>query len=105
MLKNKASGNVSNKACEYDIWQRKLAFEMYDKVWILPGLATKETRLHELQWKILHNVYPTKIILQKMKVTESNKCNYCADTIDFPEHFSFKCKFVLSFWKCLKITL
>ena len=102
LLKTKTSKNVSNKAYAYDIWRRKLEFEMCDKVWMLQRLATKETRLRELQWKILHNIYPTNIILQKMKVTETNKCDYCADTIDFSEHFFFQCKFVVSFWKYLE---
>ncbi|XP_076468368.1 uncharacterized protein LOC143299124 [Babylonia areolata] len=36
-----------------------------------------ETRLKEVQWKILHNIYPTSILLHKMEIMENNKCSIC----------------------------
>ena len=35
----------------------------------------------------MHNIYPTNILLSKMKVKENNKCSYCTDIIDVIEHF------------------
>ena len=47
---------------------------------------TKEVRLRVLQWKIIHNIYPTRILLYKMgKATDSNCC-FCM-VRDFIEHF------------------
>ena len=61
--------------------------------------VTKESRLRELHWKILHNIYPTNILLSKIGVTETNKCSYCTNEIDFIEHFFFKCNKIRKLWK------
>ena len=39
-------------------------------IWSLPALVTKETRLRVLHWKLLHNIFPTNILLCKMKVRD-----------------------------------
>ena len=56
-------------------------------MWLLSYKCTQETRLRVLQWKILHNIYPTYMLLSKMKVKENSKCSYCTDTVDVIEHF------------------
>ena len=40
-----------------------------------------------MQWKILHNIYPTIISLCKMKVRDDQMCSYCNDVVDYIEHF------------------
>ena len=49
--------------------------------------CTQETRLPVLQWKIMHNIYPTNILLSMMKVGENNRYSYFTDTVDSNEHF------------------
>ena len=49
---------------------RKFGLEIDEHIWSMPSLVTKETRLRVLQWKILHNVYPTNILPCKMKVRD-----------------------------------
>ena len=64
------------------------------EVWIRnrrTHVVTKETRLRVLQWKILHNIYPTNILLYKMKVRDDRMCSYCNDAVDCIEHFFFDC--------------
>ena len=80
-------------------WKRKFNYDIDDKDWQMSFKYTDESRLRVLQWKILHNIYPTNILLCKMRVTENNFCSYCADTVDFIEHFFFFCPVVLKFWK------
>jgi hypothetical protein len=53
-----------------DFWLRKFNVDLDENAWQIPHLVTKEVRLRELQWKINHNIYPTNILLQKMKATE-----------------------------------
>ena len=67
--------------------------------WLKPLRATRETRLRELQWKLLHNIYPTNIILAKMKIEANDKCSYCPNQTDYIEHFFFECPSVKSLWK------
>lgn len=87
------------------IWQMKCNYNITKKTWLVARLSTKETRLRELHWKIMHNIYPTNILLQKMKVTDTNKCDYCWNKIDYMEHFFYECDFVYEFWCCLENTI
>ena len=61
----------------------------------------KESRLRILSWKILHNIYPTNILLYKMKIVDSMNCASCK-TLDFIEHFFFHCKDVKHLWIHIK---
>ena len=90
---NKPQSNISRH------WKRKFDFELDENIWMLARAATKETRLLELQWKLNHNIYPTNILLQKMKVKETNKCDTCLGDVDFIEHFFFQCPKVSKLWE------
>ena len=64
----------------------------------MPFTCTKETRLRVLQWKVLHNIYPTTILLHKMGIANSDDCKVCKEK-DFAEHFFFFCKSVTPLWQ------
>ena len=72
---------VQPTACAF--WFRKFEFEIDNATWSRAVDTTNETRLRVLHWKILHNIYPTNILLNKMQVTENNKCSYCPNTVDY----------------------
>ena len=57
----------------------------------------KETKLRALAWKVLHNIYPTNILLYKMKLSPSQNCQTCGE-IDFVEHFFYNCTRVQPLW-------
>ena len=82
-----------------NLWKRKLDIDIDKKVWLTPVETTAEIRLRELQFKISHNLYPTNILLKKMKVTENINCDFCNDEIDTMEHFFFYCKQIKDIWK------
>ena len=63
--------------------------------------CTKETRLRTLQWKIIHNIYPTNILLYKMGKVNSSDCNYCG-VRDYIEHFFCDCIVVRQIWHILE---
>ena len=89
--------------CAVNFWQRKLQTTLDSKYWSLPFTACKETRLRVLQWKILHNIYPTNILLHKMGIAPSEKCNACnADKKDYIEHFFFTCSKISGLWEHVK---
>lgn len=44
----------------------------HDFIWHIPKTVTRETKLLTLQWKILHKIYPTNILLQRMNLTQKN---------------------------------
>ena len=85
--------------CSVSFWKRKFEYNISKADWTLAFACCKETRLRTLQYKILHNIYATNILLHKMKVTETNKCSLCPDLVDYLEHFFYECKIVKDFWK------
>ena len=94
--------DTQTKPNAFYFWQRKMNVTLDEKIWLIPYKVTKEIRLRELQFKINHSIYPTNILLNKMKLAQSNKCSFCADNIDFIEHFFFECNKIHIFWKSVE---
>jgi len=82
-----------------NFWQNKFNVEIEPTHWNIAINVTNESRLRELHWKILHNIYPTNIILHKIGIEANDRCPFCPTEIDYIEHFFFKCKKVLVLWK------
>ena len=52
--------------------------------------VNKEAKLFSLQWKILHKIYQTAILLKKFGKVNSERCKYFEE-IDTLEHFVVNC--------------
>ena len=85
--------------CSVNFWKRKFNYKVTESDWKTAFVTTKETRLRVLQWKLLHNIYPTNIMLSKMRITDNNYCSYCHGIVDYIEHFFFFCPNTREFWK------
>ena len=101
-MKNKELRNViismkMNTKCNEVFWKRNLDFDISDH-YVIAHKATKESRLRLLHFKILHNIYPTNILLHKMKVKASPLCQVC-QVPDFIEHFFVDCVQICWFWE------
>jgi exonuclease III len=83
-------------------WQRNINFELTEQSWRIAFDVTKEIRLRELQWKILHNLYPTNIMLFKMGESVSSYCMHCPTVIDTLEHFFVSCPEEKRFWEYIE---
>jgi hypothetical protein len=83
--------------CSVGFWHRKYDTKIDKQHWMLAKECTKEIRLQLLHWKILHNIYPTGILLSKMGIRNCNKCPFC-DEPDYLEHFFWHCKKVSPAW-------
>ena len=81
----------------HSIWRRKYNIIINENHWE-NIISIKESRLKSLSWKILHNIYPTNILLFKMKIAESDLCNSCKEK-DFIEHFFFRCQRIRDLWQ------
>ena len=69
----------------------------WKQIWEQVFILLKDARVRELNWKILHNIYPTNVLLCKMKKVESVLCNWCTET-DSIEHFFVYCHKVRPLW-------
>ena len=83
-------------------WLNKFGVHLNEKYWQLSFDTCKESRLRELNWKVLNNIYPTNILLHKMGLAQTNKCSSCPDLIDFVEHFFFHCPVIKPVWNSVE---
>lgn len=91
----------STLPCSVHFWERKLNYTLTPLDWLIAKESTNEERLRLLHWKILHNIYPTNILLHKMGLRENNLCPDCKE-IDYIEHFFWSCKKVQIVWELCK---
>ena len=81
-----------------EMWNNKFDINFNSSDWSLI-FKLKESRLRILSWKIIHNIYPTKLALFRMNIKEDNLCSWCDNnTIDNTEHFFFECPIVKPLW-------
>ena len=64
----------------------------------MPFESVSETKLIELQWKILHNIYPSGTLLKKMKIKDDEHCVFCG-MIDSLVHFFIECDIANQAWE------
>ena len=91
---------ISLKPRCQNFWENKLDNMNFDWTIIWKTLVQdiKEPRLKTLNWKIISNIYPTKVFLKKIKKEENDICETCNE-IDYIEHFFYSCKKIKIIWK------
>jgi uncharacterized pyridoxal phosphate-containing UPF0001 family protein len=94
-----------SEPCCVNFWKNKLNIQLTKWHWNIVRSVCKESRLRELHWKILHNVYPTNIILNKIGIAQTNKCSYCVDKVDYIEHFFVECPKINKIWCFVEDTI
>ena len=87
--------------CSVGFWQHKLQIHITECNWNLAKKCTKEIRLLVLHWKILHNIYPTNILLHRMGISENRNCKFCTDETDYIEQFFWSCGKINLIWKII----
>ena len=98
IIRNYINNHLYTTPCSTRFWLNKFNYNVTEAVWVLAWNTTKEVRLRELQWKLLHNIYPTNILLLKMGLANNNKCSLCRLEIDYIEHFFFTCPVIKYMW-------
>ena len=89
----------NNSSCGERFWKRKLGVDICSKYNIAHIYCT-ETRLRLLHFKICHNIWPTNITLNRMKIVSSENCNFCREP-DYVEYFFIECTKLLGYWEYL----
>jgi hypothetical protein len=90
---------ISTKPISQNLWENKFKNVQFDwsKIWQNLVQDIKEPRLMTLNWKIISNVYATKIFLHKIGKEANNLCTYC-DKIEYIEHFFYGCNKIKKVW-------
>ena len=67
-------------------------------VYNLPFVITLETKLQIFQYKIIHNILPTKCSLFRVKSCESETCHLCKMQAQTLAHLLYQCPVISKFW-------
>jgi len=87
----KAKAKYSTKFIELD----NLSWE---NIFNIPIALKCDNKLKELQFKILHRIFPVKYFLFKIKQVDSPKCFFCDIYDETLEHLFANCMLVKTFW-------
>ena len=70
--------------------------------YLLPFVVTHETKLSIFQFKILHNILSTNLLLYRMNIRDSSSCPICNNSTQTIEHMFITCYSALEFWNQFK---
>ena len=95
-----ASVDAPEIACQ-SVWEDTFQSTLnWPEIWKLPFRVSRDTKSREIQWKILHRIYPTNVYLCKIRIRNTDICEQCSHNVaDTLEHFFATCKTVLVLWK------
>lgn len=94
LLKQIEPPTTQNRILSYGISESDLPL-----YYLLPFVVTRETKMSMLQYKILHNILPTNLLLYRMNISDTDKCPLCNDCIHSIEHMFTTCTFAIEFWR------
>ena len=64
----------------------------------LPYKVTQETKLREIQYKILNHIIGTNYFLRKVNIKECDLCDFCKEETESVYHLFYECGVVSRFW-------
>ena len=71
------------------------------KIYKLPFKTTKNTKIQWLQYRMLHRILGTNDLLYKIKLKESNRCDFCKESVETIEHIFWSCPKIIDLWEKL----
>jgi exonuclease III len=111
--KTKAINKFENKEIYYQLlqnmdnnytratvyWANELnqPLDVMEEYYILPYVVTRECKVQSLQYKIINNIYTTRLRLKQWTVKPSEKCIRCDEVDDLLHHFC-ECEEMDIFW-------
>lgn len=75
----------------------KLSHDQWHKIYMLPFVVTKNTKLQWLQFRVNHNILVTNHILGKIKILDSQTCSFCHNQDETIEHILWDCPTIQKF--------
>ena len=68
------------------------------KVYLMPFKVTNEVKIIMFQYKVIHNVLPTRATLYRDGISESPLCNLCNTEEQTLHHLLINCTLIHNFW-------
>jgi hypothetical protein len=67
-------------------------------IYCIPFSVTKDTKLQDFQYKLIHRILITNPVLYKCGLKETELCTFCTETKESLVHIFWKCNYVRNFW-------
>lgn len=80
------------------IWSSSFSDINWKATWLLPHKFAISNKIKELQFKIIHKIYPTNSFLAKFVNTDV-KCVFCNIEVETCVHLFYECHFSKLLWK------
>ena len=90
--------DIENKAMLKYSSMYNILQEVWKTIYSIYRSCTKDNKIKELQYKILHRYIPTNKLLFQMGKITTNKCTFCEIYTETIEHLFFECHFVRNIW-------
>jgi len=78
----------------------RLAME-WTKIYSQPFVVPIETKLRELQYKLMSEIIFANEELFRFKMIVSPLCSFCKREVESLEHLLFYCRYIEAFWQAL----
>ena len=69
-----------------------------ERIFLLPRISCIDPKLHELQYKILHNYLNTNQQLKRYKIKSSDSCDLCNVACESILHLFWECSYSKTIW-------
>lgn len=73
---------------------------LWNRIYSLSFKTQREVKIQSLQYKLLHRIIPCNVYLHRIKIKESNLCDYCSIPDDIT-HFFCHCAKTYHLWKSI----
>ena len=82
-------------------WEENLGVTplSWESFYVIPLQCTREVRLREFQYKLIHRIIGVKDHLFKMRIVNENSCSFCKKNAETIEHLFVECDYSQDFWK------
>ena len=82
-------------------WEENLGVTplLWESFYVIPLQCTREVRLREFQYKLIHRIIGVKDHLFKMRIVNENSCSFCKKNAETIEHLFVECDYSQDFWK------
>ena len=88
--------NIQNK------WEKEVhtgvVIEDWSFIYCIPFSVTKDTKLQDFQYKVIHRILITNSFLYKCGLKETELCTFCTETKENLVHIFWECNYVRNFW-------
>jgi hypothetical protein len=83
-------------------WEKEVhtgvAIEDWSFIYCIPFSVTKDTKLKDFQYKLIHRILITNSFLHKCGLKETELCTFCTETKESIVHIFWECNYVRNFW-------